>query len=49
MSPLQKVKIKIYKNVILPVVLCRCEAWTLKLRGKYRFRVFVNMVAKERI
>jgi hypothetical protein len=37
---IKKLKIKIYKTVILPVVLYRCEAWSLTLRGEHRLRVF---------
>jgi hypothetical protein len=36
------VKVKIYKNIILPVVLYGCEAWTLTLMKKHRLRVFEN-------
>jgi hypothetical protein len=35
-----KVKVKIYKTIILPVVLCGCETWSLTLREKNRLRVF---------
>ena len=37
-------KINIYGTVILPVVLCGCEIWSLKLREKRRQRVFDNSV-----
>ena len=33
-------KIKIYKTIILPVVLYGCEAWSLTLREECRLRVF---------
>jgi hypothetical protein len=36
------VKIKIYKTIILPVVLCGCESWSLTLRREHRLRVFKN-------
>jgi hypothetical protein len=36
------VKIKIYKTIILPVVLYECEAWSLTLREEHRLRVFEN-------
>jgi hypothetical protein len=38
------VKIKIYKPVILPVVLYRCETWSLTLREESILRVFENRV-----
>jgi hypothetical protein len=38
------VKIKIYKTIILPVVLYECETWSLTLREEHRLRVFENRV-----
>jgi hypothetical protein len=38
------VKIKIFKTVILPVVLYGCDTWSLTLRKEYRLRVFENSV-----
>jgi hypothetical protein len=38
------VKVKIYKTIILPVVLYGCETWSLTLRGEHRLRVFENRV-----
>jgi hypothetical protein len=32
--------IKIYKTIILPVVLYRCEIWSLTLWEEHRLRVF---------
>jgi hypothetical protein len=40
------VKIKIYKPIILPVVLYGCETWSLTLREENRFRVFENRVRR---
>jgi hypothetical protein len=34
------VKIKIYKTIILPVVLYGCETWSLILREEHGLRVF---------
>jgi hypothetical protein len=34
------VKNRIYKIIILPVVLYGCETWSLRLKEKYRLRVF---------
>ena len=38
----ENLKIKIYKTVILPVVLYGCETWSLTLREERRLRVFEN-------
>jgi hypothetical protein len=38
------VKIKIYKTIILPVVLYGCEILSLTLREEHRLRVFENRV-----
>jgi hypothetical protein len=40
------VKIKIYKTVILRVVLYGCENWSLTLREEHRLRVFENRVLR---
>jgi hypothetical protein len=37
---------KIYKTIILPVVLYRCETWSLTLREEHRLRVFENRVLR---
>jgi hypothetical protein len=42
----RNVKIKIYKTVILPVVLYWCETWSLTLREEHRLRVFENTVLR---
>ena len=39
-------KIKIYKTIILPVVLFGCEAWTLTLKEECRLRVFENRILR---
>jgi hypothetical protein len=39
-------KIKIYRNIILPVVLYGCETWLLTLREERRLRVFENTVLR---
>jgi hypothetical protein len=41
------VKIKIYKTIILPVVLYGCEIWSLTLREDHRLRVFENRVLRK--
>ncbi|KAJ4437952.1 hypothetical protein ANN_13891 [Periplaneta americana] len=43
----KRLKVKIYKTVILPVVLYGCETWTLTLREEQRLRVFENKVLRK--
>jgi hypothetical protein len=43
----RNVKVKIYKTIILPVVLYGCETWSLTLREEHRLRVFENRVLRE--
>ena len=38
----KNLKIKIYRTIILPVVLYGCENWSLTLREERRLRVFEN-------
>ena len=42
----KNVKIKIYRTIILPVVLYECETWSLTLREEHRLRVFENRVLR---
>jgi hypothetical protein len=42
----KNLKIKIYKTVILPLVLYGCETWSLTLREEHRLRVFENRVLR---
>jgi hypothetical protein len=42
----RKLKVKIYKTIILPAVLYGCETWSLTLREQHRLRVFENRVLK---
>ena len=42
----KKLKIKIYRTIILPVVLYGCETWSLTLREELRLRVFENRVLR---
>jgi hypothetical protein len=39
-------KVKIYKTIILPVVLYGCETWSLTLSEKHRLKVFENRVLR---
>jgi hypothetical protein len=43
---LKNVKIKIYRTIILKVVLYGCETWLLILREECRVRVFENRVLR---
>jgi hypothetical protein len=43
---LQHCALKIYKAIILFVVLCGCETWSLTLREEHRLRVFENRVLR---
>jgi hypothetical protein len=45
----KNVKIKIYRTIMLPVVLYGCESWSLTLREESRLRVFENKSAEEDI
>ena len=40
----KNLKIKIFRTIILPVVLYGCETWSLTLREECRQRVFENRV-----
>jgi len=42
----KNLKIKIYRTIILPVVLYGCETWSLTLREERRLRVFENRVLR---
>jgi hypothetical protein len=42
----RKLKVKVYKTIILPVVLYGCETWSLTLREEHRLRVFENRVLR---
>jgi hypothetical protein len=42
----KNIKIRIYKNIILPVVLYGCESWSLTLKEEHRLRVFENKVLR---
>ncbi|KAJ4445973.1 hypothetical protein ANN_12659 [Periplaneta americana] len=40
----KNLKVRIYKTIILPVLLYGCETWTLTLREEQRLRLFENKV-----
>ena len=43
---IENLKTKIYRTIILPVVLYGCETWSLTLREERKLRVFENMVLR---
>ncbi|KAJ4450908.1 hypothetical protein ANN_02342 [Periplaneta americana] len=43
----KNLKVRIYKTVILPVLLYGCETWTLTLREEHRLRVSENKVLRK--
>jgi len=42
----KNLKIKIYRTIILPVILYGCETWPLTLREERKLRMFENMVLR---
>jgi hypothetical protein len=42
----KNVKFRIYKTIILPVVPCGCETWSLTVREEHELRVFVNRMLR---
>ena len=42
----KNLKIKIYRTIILPVVLYGCETWSLTLREERKLRVCENMALR---
>ena len=42
----KNLKIKIYRTIILPVLLYGCAAWSLTLQEERKLRVFENMVLR---
>ncbi|KAJ4449364.1 hypothetical protein ANN_00762 [Periplaneta americana] len=43
----KNLKVRIYKTVIIPVVLYGCETWTLTQKEEHRLRVFENKVLRK--
>jgi len=43
----KNLKIKLYRNIIFPVVLYGCENWSLTLREDRKLRVFENIVLRK--
>jgi hypothetical protein len=44
----KNLKIRIYKTIILPVVLYECETWSLTLKEEHKVRVFGNRMLTRR-
>jgi len=42
----KNLKIKIYRTIILPIVLIECETWSLTSREERKMRVFENMLLR---
>jgi hypothetical protein len=42
----RNVKIKIYKTIIMRIILYGCQIWSLILREEHRLRVFENRVLR---
>ena len=42
----KNININIYRTIILPVVLCGCETWSIMSREERRLRVFENRVLR---
>jgi len=42
----KNLKIKIYKTIILPVVLCGCETWSFTLRYEHRLTIYENRILR---
>jgi len=42
----KNLKIKIYRTIILPIVLYGCKTWSLTLREERKLRVFENVVLR---
>ena len=43
----KSLKIKIYRTIILPVVLDGCKTWSLTLREEHKLKVFENRVLRK--
>jgi len=42
----KNLKIKLYKTIVLPVVLYGCETWSITFREEFRLRVFENRILR---
>jgi hypothetical protein len=42
----KNMKVRIYKTIILPVVVYGCETWSLTVRDEHKLRMFENRVLR---
>jgi hypothetical protein len=42
----ENVKVRIYKTIILSMVLYGCESWSLTVKEEHKLRVFENRVLR---
>jgi hypothetical protein len=42
----KNLKERTYRTIVLPVVLCGCETWSLVLREEHRLKVFEKSVLR---
>ena len=42
----RRIRVKIHRTIILPVVLYGCETWSVTLKEQHRQRVFENRVLR---
>jgi hypothetical protein len=42
----KNLKVRLYKGIILPVVLYGCKTWSLAVREEHELRVFENRVLR---
>jgi hypothetical protein len=43
----KNLSIKIYRTIVLPIVLYGCETWSLTLREEHRLRIFQNRILRK--
>jgi hypothetical protein len=43
----KNIKIKTHRTIVLPVILCGCETWSLTMREERRLGVFENKVLRK--
>jgi hypothetical protein len=48
-AAVKNVKVRIYKTIILLVVLYGCETWSLAVREEHKLRVFENGVLRRKV
>ena len=43
---MKTIKIKIYGNIIFPVLLCGCETWYLTVKEEHKLKLLENRVLR---